>query len=100
MTVRQRDRDRRGSRGVAKGWIEVKRNRYLYAVDRSAQVTDYRATETHWDSGQPHSNSTRITTRLGDGRLTSRNPAASKTLRAPTLSSPQAISCPGAVSIA
>ena len=44
-------------------------------------------------------NSTRITTRLGDGRLTSRNPAASKTLRAPTLSSPQAISCPGAVSI-
>ena len=41
-------------------------------------------------------NSTRITTRLADGRLTSRNPAAAKTLRAPTLISPQATSCPGA----
>ena len=47
----------------------------------------------------PTPNSTRITTRLGDGWLTSRNPAASKTLRAPTRISPQAISCPGAVSL-
>ena len=32
--------------------------------------------------------STRITTRLAEGRLTSRNPAAAKTLRAPTLTPP------------
>ena len=46
-----------------------------------------------------HQNSTRITTRLGVGRLTSLNPAAAKMLRLPTWSSPQVISCPGSVII-
>jgi hypothetical protein len=44
--------------------------------------------------------STRMTTRRSVGRLTSLNPAASKTLRLPTCSSPHVTSCPGCTSMA
>jgi hypothetical protein len=42
----------------------------------------------------PTPNSTSITTRLGTGRLTTRNPAAANALSAPTLISPQVTSFP------